>query len=86
MDVHFASINNRKTANNRSQFNKLVRLMQLERANNITLCTFSYDNVTNNLSGDLGDHFLNYHKLNIKFKKLNNKKIFRAGQNPKHSF
>jgi len=50
MGAYFASINNRKIANNRPQLNKLINSKLLERANNVTLCTFSCVNVADNPS------------------------------------
>jgi len=90
--AHFASINNKKTANNRPQLNKLINSevnafkdkILLERANNITLCTFNGDNVADNpsIEGDFNNYFINYHDLNIKFKQLNNKKSFGLNKIP----
>lgn len=92
MGPHFASINNNELDSNRPQLGKLINKeinifknqIEIEKANNITICTFNNKNKTDdpNPEKEYKNYFTYTYSVNKKFRHLNNKKSFELDKIP----
>lgn len=86
MGAYFCSINNNKMDNKESRLNKIInketnifkQKTEIEKINNITICTFNDESTADNPNPDeeYANYFINTYMVNKKLKKLNNKRFF----------